>query len=711
MSVLTRRKFKRQTTSRDWSCQCFKFLLLGSFAVYHVFVSFKIFFPQNSCHDSLCSNDQLVSNQSELYSTTIPKLSVVHSRRTCHDLTDLSNREVVMVTTTGEWSREFAKTVQSFANFCGRVFFVVVAPLKICAELRDNKYAVCLNDSTFGNNGGYLPVVPKLLKAAGQHKLIGVTKWIGLMNGDIVFDDTLVSALAALEQSKPCFSFLFPSRCAIVGQRIDVDWTSGVEKVHWEYGLDYFIFNNAAFNHVLQEDIPEFVIGTVRWDSWLMGHLTLSRDIEVIDASLVIKARHFMSLKDAFASKTKRDITNLKLSDERYRLGRTDNANYNLTREMNVIPLRSKDEIAHMLQQNQLRWNFDQDIEKATNFSYTTVGLPSVHVGCFCNLLLQLRPIHYNSSIVSACSAVQLVGEGVDLETAHKVVAFPREIFGFLLNSPGFEPTTSLPAAELTTSTHGCCILSKSSRLPQQVPGKAWIRTRPSMSFLQCTHALPRLHVGSVHTTSNNADSNATHAFCGLPLCANPLFTGKSIEDVERDLAKPPRSDRVKNDLGKSLVCIVTISDNLAHDNSKAIDSVVKQTYQNMDIIIVEVNGRSHRPRGTTIVTLATHGDVGQPFNLGFERCSSTSDFAMFLSHHELMDVNVVESMVTQALTMDSDIVLADVHGTEFVPQSRVDPNTSMNIRTEPNLLTSSPSQLKLYKSEVLRKYNLKFPE
>eukprot|EP00276_Gloeochaete_wittrockiana_P005797 CAMPEP_0184662660 /NCGR_PEP_ID=MMETSP0308-20130426/44288_1 /TAXON_ID=38269 /ORGANISM="Gloeochaete witrockiana, Strain SAG 46.84" /LENGTH=518 /DNA_ID=CAMNT_0027104835 /DNA_START=380 /DNA_END=1936 /DNA_ORIENTATION=- len=131
---------------------------------------------------------------------------------------------------------------------------------------------------------------------------ISETDLIMFTNGDILFDDSLTPVIQNV------FSHFGERDAVVVGERLDVEWNSStlafgnpevrkhvfqlVRKygtLHGDYAIDYFVMRRRL---VEKMQLPEFLLGTWRWDNWLLSDTLSRRDVAVVDASRVLLAVH-----------------------------------------------------------------------------------------------------------------------------------------------------------------------------------------------------------------------------------------------------------------------------------------------------------------------------------------------------------------------------------------------------------------------------------
>lgn len=148
--------------------------------------------------------------------------------------------------------------------------------------------------------------------------------------------------------------------------------------------------------------------------------------------------------------------------------------------------------------------------------------------------------------------------------------------------------------------------------------------------------------------------------------------TPRRITDGESYLLLPPH------------VCIDVTTYNVAGYVAQAMDSILNQTYKNLEVIVVDDHSSDgtvkllqeedvantsttdptniHMPasrndtslgKNITIQVISlqqnTNGGTGQPSNIGKESCSSSTDYIMFADGDDYMELDAVETLVGMA--------------------------------------------------------------
>lgn len=414
------------------------------------------------------------------------RLSDIDIRR--HSTTP-TRAEIILVTTAAAMDRDFERTMESFDILKDYVQFIVVAPPFLCKEVISKGFS-CHEEAEFSlENGNGLPLVSRLIKGSMRSVETNSAKWFGIMNGDISFDLSLVETLRSIS----AFSRRTP--VVVSGQRIDVDWETKEERLHSVWGMDYFIFNRAGAEYAVGDGvIPPLTIARIRWDSWLMGYLSSSDSIETIDASKTIRVLHFMNLSNAFVSKRSTDLTNLKLAGVEFRLGHLDNANYRVAAPFKLEPLKSTQEVREEMKQNHTRWKFDLILEEATNYTFSTVGMPVQYYYCLCNILFSMHSSSQHEKAIPWNQVCERGSSSANIALLKKRVFLRREVLDAFgrFNATEFDGVESY-SKERKKNLTNCCFLIEQAEGLLNVPEKAWSLSdygKSSECFVKEVHQL-----------------------------------------------------------------------------------------------------------------------------------------------------------------------------------------------------------------------------
>lgn len=233
--------------------------------------------------------------------------------------------------------------------------------------------------------------------------------------------------------------------------------------------------------------------------------------------------------------------------------------------------------------------------------------------------------------------------------------------------------------------------------------------------------------------------------------CTNPLRRAVPLLVSEQKYAKTNNQKQAKQtsvlssrvlQQQASRVCVIVTTYNVVDYVGIAMNSLLQQTYQNLEIIVVDDNSNDgttdfllerYATNGDTLpsvkiirLTHNTNGGAGQPSNIGMESCSNKTDYVMFADGDDYMELDAVESMLTYATKYHADVVMADFDVVqegekgEMVSESSYDfqhwdtvpTDTPFNILTHPRALRTSPVPWrKMYSSKMLKKNQVKFPE
>jgi hypothetical protein len=194
-----------------------------------------------------------------------------------------------------------------------------------------------------------------------------------------------------------------------------------------------------------------------------------------------------------------------------------------------------------------------------------------------------------------------------------------------------------------------------------------------------------------------------------------------------------------------SKVCAVVTAFNVVDYISQALDSIISQTHQNLQIVVVDDGSTDGTPElvrqkystsnihtWTPTIELIqlpynTLGGTGQPSNIGMSNCDPSSTFLMFLDGDDFMDNDAVEALIDKSESLGgTDIVMADFNivslnedGT-MASTNSYDQNSWQTLPSDvafdvikyPEVLMASPVPWrKLYRRDMLVHNNLKFLE
>lgn len=160
---------------------------------------------------------------------------------------------------------------------------------------------------THANEGK--PILSCLLRTAESQT---TTDSIAFSNSDLIY--------RGMKQAAQIATAYFDDAFLIVGRRLDIEFSELCKSLphyyssnvspkhassfleilkangtyHNEYGIDYFLFKRGSLP--LQE-MPDFVIGAWKWDTWLLDTMTRKRIAPVIDGTDAIDAIHLQTTK------------------------------------------------------------------------------------------------------------------------------------------------------------------------------------------------------------------------------------------------------------------------------------------------------------------------------------------------------------------------------------------------------------------------------
>lgn len=174
---------------------------------------------------------------------------------------------------------------------------------------------------------------PMVSDAFAQIRHLARTPFVAYVNSDIVFDDSLIKAVQALQGS-------VLNDWLLVGQRHDLDirhelafgdgWQDELRAevarngtLHGKAGIDFFVFpRDFALT------LPDFAVGRPGWDSWLI-YKTRELRIPLVDASASILAVH-QNHPPAYQQNCDEARANIRSAGGYYRMGTLRDADWRL---------------------------------------------------------------------------------------------------------------------------------------------------------------------------------------------------------------------------------------------------------------------------------------------------------------------------------------------------------------------------------------------
>mmetsp|Transcript_36480 Transcript_36480/g.60728 ORF Transcript_36480/g.60728 Transcript_36480/m.60728 type:complete len:1051 (+) Transcript_36480:256-3408(+) len=142
-----------------------------------------------------------------------------------------------------------------------------------------------------------LPLLNCILYEARQ---LVQTDIIAFVNGDILLFDEFPRAVDKIFTEEKLDGFM-------IGQRLDVETDETLDfsdakvrmalrqdalqkgELHGDMGVDYFVFRKSFLDRI---DVPPFLLGTWRWDNWLVSEALMLEGMHVVDATKVLVAVH-----------------------------------------------------------------------------------------------------------------------------------------------------------------------------------------------------------------------------------------------------------------------------------------------------------------------------------------------------------------------------------------------------------------------------------
>mmetsp|Transcript_28819 Transcript_28819/g.46626 ORF Transcript_28819/g.46626 Transcript_28819/m.46626 type:complete len:644 (-) Transcript_28819:173-2104(-) len=235
-----------------------------------------------------------------------------------------------------------------------------------------------------------------------------VVVWV---NGDILLFDDFGRMMK--EVFRPNGEF---ANAVVVGQRTDIELTKYMDlrtqeardslfreaeygDLHGEYGIDFFAARKSAFSKF--EMLP-LLMGTHRWDNWLLSQYIVRKEMMVIDATNAVRVVHQGSKEKGESHHRGGADWNQQLVEEhsskRYRLGSTSRAPYYLAKDRDgKLSVQRNDSCPCVVfaHQQALRVNHRQIWQVAMLYVQSTDEIPLVK-----NWLCSVRKIAFSAFFV-----------------------------------------------------------------------------------------------------------------------------------------------------------------------------------------------------------------------------------------------------------------------------------------------------------------------
>lgn len=151
----------------------------------------------------------------------------------------------------------------------------------------------------------------------------------------------------------------------------------------------------------------------------------------------------------------------------------------------------------------------------------------------------------------------------------------------------------------------------------------------------------------------------------------------------------------------------------------KCIDSLINQTYKNLEIILIN-DGSTDKSKEIIdefkdkriIAIHKKNTGIGDTRNIGIDK--STGDYIMFVDSDDYIELNCVETLVNRLITDDVDLVVSNYYldTPNRVYEIKFENLGVTCIKEDPNLLCKinfAPWN-KLYKKELFKSNNNRFP-
>ncbi len=151
----------------------------------------------------------------------------------------------------------------------------------------------------------------------------------------------------------------------------------------------------------------------------------------------------------------------------------------------------------------------------------------------------------------------------------------------------------------------------------------------------------------------------------------------------------------------------------------KCIDSIVRQTYKNLEIIIINDGTKDNSIKliednfNDKRIKIFNQKNSGQAVARNFGITKATGKYIMFIDSDDFVDTNMIKDMVDTMEEEKTDLVICDYYKLS-------EDNTKEHISIIPHYnkvnqkcsVTSMPGPVcKLFKKEIFTKYNIKFLE
>jgi len=146
-----------------------------------------------------------------------------------------------------------------------------------------------------------------------------------------------------------------------------------------------------------------------------------------------------------------------------------------------LVPIMNATVLQGKISVNRLRWIFDGELEKVTNFKYSSGPLSIGKYVCLCGLLRVLSPNGNGGAKLSMAETLIKHCSQPDLITQSRVQRFGEKIF---FRSEFFSMVSGKGMNDLklfmmhpklfSQNASKCCVLTQASNPPKVIPDKFW---------------------------------------------------------------------------------------------------------------------------------------------------------------------------------------------------------------------------------------------
>lgn len=120
------------------------------------------------------------------------------------------------------------------------------------------------------------------------------------------------------------------------------------------------------------------------------------------------------------------------------------------------------------------------------------------------------------------------------------------------------------------------------------------------------------------------------------------------------------------------LVCVVVTTYNVEKYIDRALESILRQAYRNIEVLVIDDASTDETPARIAahadsdprvkVIRLmqGTLGGAGQPTNIGMDSCSEGAEYVLIVDGDDWMERDALSSVMSSALQYSSDVVIAD---------------------------------------------------